>query len=310
MAKMRDKVKNKILIIICILVFFAFQINAESVTSNKKEHTKPWWISDLITFAGIIFGALIILYQLKRQHESSLELQKEDYRNKYRLTIYDEFSKVINKAEKSLTDQFSYTLAIPNEFSLRSELIISGMKIPPINKRTAEVNKLYFSSFELITEILCLIEKYEIVIPKFNIFKLAIGSINYDLVKSWKNLTSFLSKILPLDVVFPNGEHKITNDYNPNDNEIIELNKLSEYFETNLVTFMGYLYDLQVELQNKLLIKLFDNEVLKRKPTDTIVKVITTDEREIENLKKYFEEETDWGKSKRKKTSDKTSFNR
>jgi hypothetical protein len=66
----------------------------------------------------------------------------------------------------------------------------------------------------------------------------------------------------------------------------------------------SYLYDLNVEIQNTLLINLFPNKAPRRVPLDPKFKVISTEPNEIDSLRKYFEEETDWGKKKKQAEQD------
>ena len=64
---------------------------------------------------------------------------------------------------------------------------------------------------------------------------------------------------------------------------------------------INYLYDLNVELQNIFLSKLFNNKVPRRQPLDPKIKVISTESKEeLEKLRKYFEEETNWGRNKQR----------
>jgi hypothetical protein len=45
---------------------------AQSSTSSR-----PWWVGDLITLFGILVGAIIVIYQLGRQHRSHCKGIKE-----------------------------------------------------------------------------------------------------------------------------------------------------------------------------------------------------------------------------------------
>ena len=122
------------------------------------------------------------------------------------------------------------------------------------------------------------------MIPEFRIFINAIISINSDLRDSFIDFKDLLFKIKPYDKI-----------------KILE--NSVDCYTINDITLTGYLYDLQNELQNKLLRKLFNNEVLKRNPTDSNIKVITTDVNQLENLTKYFEEKNKLRESKKRNFS-------
>ena len=67
---------------------------------------------------------------------------------------------------------------------------------------------------------------------------------------------------------------------------------LNDYLKI-LLDEAGYLYDLEVELQNKLLGKLFNNQLARRIPKDASVVVISTDVFMKKKLEGYFNEMID-----------------
>lgn len=231
------------------------------------------WITSLVNFVGILIGALFIVYQLKRQHKNSMELQAEDYRNKYRLEIYNELSQRIYDA-KDITSRFlSQLLASKNEFIASLEMNEYQKDFYFVqNSQILKVLDSVNDSQNRIVGIMFLIEKYEIVIPEFRIFLTALNSISHDLINSLFKLRKVLYSYKQIDQEYMDGLEESVDSVNK-----------------HISIQMGYLYDLQIELQNKLLSKLFNNEVLKRSPKDSSVKVITTDIYKLEELKKYFD---------------------
>ena len=61
-----------------------------------------------------------------------------------------------------------------------------------------------------------------------------------------------------------------------------------------------YVYDLAREAQNIFLGDIFSNRIPLRKPIDPKYIVISTEPEEVAKLKKYFLEETEWGKDQKR----------
>ena len=110
--------------------------------------------------------------------------------------------------------------------------------------------------------------------------------------------------ILPLEILTPQGNTQIGNVVTPTVKQIEQLEELTNFYKSASDDMGSYLFDLNVELQNIFLSKLFDNKVKKREPLDPSVKVITTVPSEVEQLKNYFENETPWGEMKKKTEED------
>jgi hypothetical protein len=144
-----------------------------------------------------------------------------------------------------------------------------------------------------------MIERYQIVDPRINIFRTAIAVAHHDMMETFRPLFSFLLRILPDDIPRPDGSYVLVNVISPSDEQVNELKILVDAYKAASDDMGCYLCDLNVELQNTLLSNLFPQKVPRRKPLDPRFKVISTEPDEIEKLQKYFDEETDWGKKKK-----------
>lgn len=257
------------------------------------------WLSYLITFLSIVVGAVMILYQLGRQHKNELALQKENFREKLRLKIYQEFSTVLQKASKNAINAGMYAFHIP--ISLKNYLyqLNIGLSPAPIRQRVIEFSKLHNRSEQGVIKLIRLFEKYEVISPELNIFKLALNVASHDMREANTQLHTLLLQILPMDIALPNGTHQVMNVIRPTDAQLQQLEKFVSKYKKAEDDLCGYLYDLNVELQNIFLSKLFNNKVQRRQPLDPQIKVISTEPSEVQKLHKYFEEETDWGRRKR-----------
>jgi hypothetical protein len=265
---------------------------------------RPWWIGDLITLLGIVVGVIIVIYQLGRQHKSELKLQRENYREHLRLNIYQQFSKLLDAAIHKNIDSHLYASMIPMHVHTYCDVIKKGFSHSPLEDRAAELSKLHHESLKAATELIFMVERHQIVDPRLDIFRTAIGVAHHDMMETFRPLFSFLLEILPGEISRPDGSHTLINVITPSDYQVNELERLVNAYKTASFDMECYFYDLNVELQNTLLCNLFPNKVPRRKPLDPRFKVISTEPNEMKRLQKYFEEETDWGKMKKKTEQD------
>lgn len=300
------------LVIACILLgilIFPAAVEKMPIGSNEKpvptlqiqlRDQRPWWVGDLITVLGILVSATIIIYQLGRQHKSSLYIQKENYREQLRLQIYEEFSRALKEASNKTIAATMYAFALPTNLKIFCDQRQGGFNPPPVSSRAMDFNKKYDEAAKAVVELIRLIEKYEIVGPELNIFKMALSVADHDLRKAHTPLFTYLLQILPMDLVAPTGQISVMNVIQPTEKQLADLGLLVGAYMKAQGDLGGYLYDLNVEIQNAFLSKLFGRSVPRRMPLDPNIKVITTEPAEMEKLKRYFEDETDWGKEKRK----------
>jgi len=267
---------------------------AQSSTSPR-----PWWVGDLITLLGILVGVIIVIYQLGRQHRSQLKLQRENYREQLRLKIYQQFSKLLDMAVHKNIDSSLYAFHIPGNVQIYRGQLKDGFSPSPLRDRASELSKLHNETLKTITALIFMIERYQIVDLRINIFRTAIGVAHHDMMETFRPLFSFLLRILPDDIPRPDGSYVLVNVISPSDEQVNELKMLVDAYKAASDDMGCYLYDLNVELQNALLSNLFPQKVPRRKPLDPRFKVISTEPNEIERLQKYFEEQTDWGKKKK-----------
>ncbi|MBA3004445.1 MAG: hypothetical protein FP813_11455 [Desulfurivibrio sp.] len=278
--------------------------STEKIYILKEESKRPWWLGDILTFVGIVAGGLIILYQINKQHKGELKVQKENHRDKLRLEIYQEFSSVLDVANNTNSDVGMSVFMMPVHLKIYRDQIASGLNPLPVNSRAQNFLQLHQAASDSCIKLIRLFEKYEIISPELDIFKTAVNVALHDMREVFNKLHSCMLPILPLDILDPQGNTQIGNVITPTEQQIGQLEELVNIYKSASDDMCGYLFDLNVELQNIFLKKLFNNKVKKREPLDSSVKVITTVPSEVEQLKKYFEDETPWGEMKKKTEED------
>lgn len=313
-AKRKGKgsmVRLKTLISVCCMVLFmisisfALQADSDNGSASQKKVTdcivtiKEESSSSAIQLFGIIAGTLAIIWQINRQHKNNLKLQKENYKDKIKLEIYQVLGSKIRVANNKCTKLNTYIKFAPVSLELYVNSVSHGVKVKPVEERAEVFSELYFSLCDSIVDLVTILEEYEIASPSLRVFRMAILSSNHDLAEMQKKLHNEFLKCLPIDILEKDRE-KIGTDVIipciPKVDEINNLKKLSSEFDEKAMDLTCYLFDLQVEAQNALLGGVFDHRVQSRRPIDSRYVVIKSDPDSLEKLERYFLEETDWGK--------------
>ena len=274
--------------------------NGLAAVQPGMETGRPWWLGDLITIIGIFGGAAMIVWQLSRQHNNELKIQKENYRERLRLQIYQEFSKDLTNANASTIEAGMYAFLIPTNIKNYIGQNNLGINPTPVKSRAIEFSNKNNAASDSIVKLIMLFEKYEIVSPELDIFKLAVNVASYDMQEAFQPLYSFLLQILPMDIVDAAGNPRVANVRVPTSKQISNLEDLVKAYKDAEDQLGCYLYDLNIELQKIFLSRLFKHKLRSRQPIDPNFKVVTTDPEEMQILREYFEEETAWGKNKNK----------
>lgn len=279
---------------------YATHKNADDTSYNtppteESSENRPWWIGDLLTVLGIIAGAGIIVFQLNKQHKNDIEVQKENYREKLRLDVYQEFYNCLENANHKASDISMYAFLIDSNMQNYIQQRASGISPPAIKARAKEFSDLHFKANNTIINLIKLIEKHEIVSPELEVFKLALNSASHNISEAFSPLYSFLLGILPMDAIDAANNPIVINVITPTEEQMSELEQLINVYKNSHDDLGGYLYDLNIELQKIFLSRLFSNKVKTREPIDPNIKVITTDPNKIDELMRYFKEESPWG---------------
>lgn len=258
----------------------------------------PWWGQTIITLLGFLISATMIIWQMKHQQKTSLLLQRENSREALRLQIYQTLEKQISKVNEAAIKAGGYLLLLPANIKSNAFSLAHGVKPPPLRERALDYNSKNYELSEAIVELFYAFESYEIACPDFKIFKIALSSAQHDLREVNAKLFTELLEILPIDLNEDDAKktgHKLIDKPLPDDERCQKLEALIGRYKEITTDVNSYMHDLQIDAQNKLLNKLFDNKLPPRRPLDPKYKVITTDPKDIEELKRYFENETAWG---------------
>ena len=250
-------------------------------------------------FLGIIVSARIIIWQVGRQSRISLQLQKENSRENLKLQIYEVIKKHMESVSDAVVDAGIYTFAVPSAFSNHQFMLEQGISASPIAKRASVFLEYDSKLHNSVTSLSRTLEGYEIVNPHLRIFRIALSSALHDLRNASAALYPELLRFLPIDVPEDRIQEvgtRIVERQLPNEVQFANIEKLVNQYKATADDIGCYIHDLKVEAQNLFLGDLFGNRLPRRQPMDSKHKVITTDSRSLQELERYFEEETEHGK--------------
>ena len=257
--------------------------------------------NSLIQIIGITVGAFALLLQSYLQNRSNIKLQKENIKDDIKRKFHAEIEEVLSKASDAALDLASllrriYWIEYPSvKNSLDNGLPTNGFRV-----RMEDFMKAYSDTTRSAIEVISVIEKYEIIHPEIKIFQTAINVALDGMRKHYMKLQEELITFLPV----------ITNDGRvilqplPPVKKMDDYQKTHDLFQDAISHLSNWLGDFRIEIQNLLLGNLFKNKVPHRKPIGKKWIVVTTEKENVRKLNDYFENETDWGRNKKRAEND------
>lgn len=221
-------------------------------------------------------AAVVAVYQITKQARMGLKVE-----------LYREVLAAIGtqgEAESELSTKLGVLSSLIALWLRRDEF---GGNRPNPSTSWAELHDLSFKAQTEGAELMCLIEKWLIVDPRLDIFKLAFGSALHDMRQAWGPLSSALGAVVP---VVPGGPFPAEAP----DNTLEAVRAAIQQFLDALSKLGVWAADFQLEMQCLLLSDLFDNQPMHRVPLDPQFFVVRLDQYDV--LKGYFLKQTAWGR--------------
>ena len=153
------------------------QKSTEKIYIHKEESKRPWWLGDILTILTIVIGGMLIVWQMRKQHETEIRVQKENHRDKLRLEVYQEFSNVLDLASHKTVKDGSYARFIPAHLKIYRDQIASKINSTPVQDRALLFQQFYEETYSSHLKLLGLFEKYEIISPELDINPSAASTV-------------------------------------------------------------------------------------------------------------------------------------
>ncbi|MCB7129439.1 MAG: hypothetical protein J3T61_07880 [Candidatus Brocadiales bacterium] len=237
-----------------------------------------WWITPLATgiaaFVGAIGAFFIARWQLGKQHESAINAQRELVREQLQLNIYRDIADKMEMCSNALNQFMISTISFP--ISLRTRMrIYSAFKRDsgPEDYTTERFSEVRARASDGVFGVMWILEKYEIVLPDFQVFREKLSKRNQDLSVE---CDKFHEKARPFLLPEPPRNSSGVPQF-PTDDEFSELEEITSTLRGITLDLQMYLKDLITEAQNHLLANLFETRISPRTPSDSRFEAIRVD---------------------------------
>src|SRR3989442_50156 len=96
-------------------------------------------IGQFLTLVSVTVGVLMVIWQLHRQHRSSLALQREAKRQELKLRIYETLTQRMNSVADKLREAWMYVFVIPGNVEMRASA--NGYSPRPLDQRAPKFSE-------------------------------------------------------------------------------------------------------------------------------------------------------------------------
>jgi len=277
--------------------------NSKAILERQVSKQNDFDYGPLSTLLGITVSVALIIWQIGRQYKNNIELQRENNREKLKLEIYSDYRKRITEAQQKIISASTKAQAMVDDLKFNLAQIQRGGSPLSISGRAKDMRDAHYAAIFSLVDLSNLIEQYEIINPNLEIFLIGFSYANHCMEKAFVPYHQLLLEFLPLDVLPQDQARAGTDVIGPrkeaskDDLERME-QRAKDYGEA---TFNAscYVLDLAKEAQNIFLGKLFSHTIPPRKPLDPKYIVLSTEPQNFSKLKRYFLEETEWGKEQK-----------
>jgi hypothetical protein len=274
-------------------------VPAGTITVIDATPSAPWHQrSEVLGLLGPAVTLIVGLLAAYLTFRNSLRLQAENKRNEFKLQIYQDFCKSLDEAVDTISSVSLYPVFAANEAKGGETFRQMGMPPTAMKADANEFSDKFAEASREVAEVIRLIERYLIVQPDLDVFRLGLNAALFDARKLQEEIQNDMFKWFPIrrPADKTNPEQAVNIQYVPPDLAEAMSKKAWDFY--GKVNVLGdYMDDLRRELQIHLLRGLFPaTQIPMRKPIDPDVKVITLDEALVPALRKHFLEDTPWGK--------------
>ncbi len=236
------------------------------------------WLQPLIQALGIVIGALLVVLQLGRQHKNAILQQREQAGQQLRLQIYRDMAQKLVDASGALSNLHAVFFSTVSGMRTRREALEKFRRdFPGLGVSHEKLLETHSRAVGSLLEVIWILESYEIAFPGFEPFKTRLVERSAALSTAFGNLHSRLSPFLTIllsgDEAAKLGTTKVTPEP-PDAAGLAELERLFDELSQIGFDLQGYLFDLRVGAQNRLLSGIFPGHAPERKPTDPRVEVL------------------------------------
>jgi hypothetical protein len=259
----------------------------------------PWpalrslWDAIYPEFVLAILGAVVVVWQIRKQFSYALAQSRHNEVLKLRLSLYQEIVPTAHAVQDALIELQGYIRKFETDVILFRQMAQDGRawsvpeaRVPLLIEKNSRVD-------QRAVDIIFFVERWQIAYPRLDLFKTAVNVALHEMRAAWQPYFSTVLHMMPAQVPPGDPRQGLLLPWQPPDAEgVLRLEQLTNEFNTALSRLSDWLHDLQVELQNLFLGELFEHKAPCRQPLDPDLVVVRLDRHE--ELKRHFEEETNW----------------
>jgi ABC-type nickel/cobalt efflux system permease component RcnA len=281
------------LLAIVLVVVFA----NVSVWTELDSEIQGSLVGAIATVLTATIGVLLVVWQIGRQARHAIQQNRHNEALKLKLQVYKEVAAKSRAAGFAESDLSSYVRIFETEVELARSMRTAGGSWVP-KARFPILSEKNNSLSEKTIEIVSMTERWQIIDPRIELFRMAIGAAMEDIRQTFDEYIKIVLPLLPMEISVPSHQGTLFPWHPPDDQSAQHLKQVSEDFLEALGKLGCFIYDIQVEMQNLLLGELFDNVVSSREPLDPRYTVLRLDRHK--ELAHHFDKETKWGSNKAK----------
>jgi len=247
-------------------------------------------VTSLTTAIAGVIGFVILIWRLRREAQRAIDEIKSTEAMKLKLKIYErEVIKTVDLITDAGTALSGFARRFTSDLTIHKRGTEAGLPtIPPV-ARAPVLMELKASFDRAAIEIVAFTERWSVIDPRFEVFRIAINAALYDVNAEYAPYFDLVIRGMPMDL--PAGLR-----WAPPTNEVLgAINATSDALLGRLVTMIAYTSDFLSEMQNTLVGPLFGNTSSRRQPIDPQHVVISLDNEAW--LTRHFLENTAWGRT-------------
>lgn len=236
------------------------------------------YLQPIIESLGIVIGALIVVWQLGRQHTNAIAQQRDNLREQMRLEIYRDMASKLVGASGALSELHAGCFSIASGLRLRRQMLDEhGRDIGWSDWTHEMLQELGSRTSARLLDVTWIMETYEIAFPGFQEVKSRLVQTSAALSRAFGDfhakVSQYLTIILPAEQAQALGQTRIR-PAPPTGAELDEVEGLSDRLSQIGFDMLGYLFDLRVAAQNHLLAGIFPGRVQEQQPADPRIEVL------------------------------------
>ncbi|OXM82506.1 hypothetical protein [Paenibacillus rigui] len=223
------------------------------------------WIVSILT---AIIGWWLAVRNLNKQHQRSLELDKQKFRRELQIKTADEAIKLLAQGQEILGDIHLFLIQFPGDLKFQYSLTIE-ITHPRWDNPHVQLISLWDRARKACFDFCYFFESREVILNEFTEMKYDFQNKISETNKVLLDFNTYISQVY---------YSKYKQDIRLTPFELDQLTEKTNETASYILDLISFIFDFNVELQNAFLSETFGYEVSRRQPTDPKYKVLTKKE--------------------------------